>query len=60
MNKGVNFTELKNRFPSANTEKYATSLVELSKQGLLEISGDNIKLTQLGRLYADTVAVELL
>ena len=60
MNKGINFAELKNRFPSANTEKYATSLMELSKQGLLEISGDNIKLTQLGRLYADTVAVELL
>jgi coproporphyrinogen III oxidase-like Fe-S oxidoreductase len=34
-------------------------LDRLISQGLLEFSGDHLKLTRLGRRYADTVAGEL-
>ncbi len=60
MNTGVNLQELKERFPNANFAKYEQSIEMLTEEKLLEIRNNKIALTQEGRLYADTIAVELL
>lgn len=60
MNRGVDMASLAKRFPHADIKKYSESLDFLQSQGLIERSGERIKLTRSGRLVADSVAVELL
>ncbi len=60
MTAGIDFAELKKRFPNANFGKYELPLSELAEQNLIEINNNKIKLTSLGKLYADSIAVELL
>ena len=60
MNAGVDFSLLERRFPEADSQKYRKTLEFLESEGLLEVAGDKIRLTQNGRLVADAVAVELL
>ena len=60
MNRGVDMASLPKRFPRADIKKYSESLDFLQSQGLIERSGERIKLTRSGRLVADSVAVELL
>ncbi len=60
MNAGIDFSELRERFPKANAQQYIQVLKNLEQEHLLTINNNNIALTQLGRLYADSIAVELL
>lgn len=60
MNAGVNMAEISARFPKADAAKYAAPLEFLKNQGLLEFCGNTVRLTDEGRLVADSVAVELL
>lgn len=60
MNAGVNLSILKNRFPTANVQKYIPTLELLHNEGLLNFSDNNVSLTFEGRLLADSIATELL
>lgn len=60
MNCGVDFESLKRRFPAADFARYAAPIETLVEEGLLERRGERLCLTAEGRLYADSVAVELL
>ncbi len=60
MNDGINLQELKQRFPSANFDKYEQTILALIEENLIEQRGEKIALTDEGKLVADSVAVELL
>ncbi len=57
---GVNLSELKNRFKNADFKKYEEPIEFLIQEGLLEKSGDILRLSPVGIPLADAVAVELL
>jgi coproporphyrinogen III oxidase-like Fe-S oxidoreductase len=60
MNQGINFNQLCQRFPNADAQQYIQPLKNLEQENLLTITNNQIALTKLGRLYADSIAVELL
>lgn len=60
MNSGINFNQLCQRFPNADAQQYIQPLKNLEQENLLTITNNQIALTKLGRLYADSIAVELL
>ncbi len=60
MNNGVDFTQLQKRFPSANSEQYINKLEMIAEENLLIFKNNKVALTEEGRLYADSIAVELL
>lgn len=60
MNDGVDLSVLRSRFPKADFGGREESVKFLESLGLLEASGDRLRLTRAGRLVADSVAVELL
>lgn len=60
LNDGVDLAELKSRFPGADENKYAAAISNLCQNGLLEKRNSRLLLTKEGRLYADSVAVDLL
>lgn len=60
MNRGVDVETIAKRFPKASAAKYTECIKFLTAKGLLENSGSNVRLTENGRLLADSVAVELL
>ncbi len=70
MNKGVDILKLKLRAPAADFQKYESALSSLETEGLLERetlrnpcgyqTGEIIRLTNSGRLLADSIATELL
>jgi oxygen-independent coproporphyrinogen-3 oxidase len=60
MNAGVDLTELKTRFPEAPWPEFETRLSRLSQDGIAEIEGPQVRLTNRGRLVADAVGEEMM
>lgn len=56
--KGINGAEFKELFNQNMFEKYAANFDKLEKQKLIQIEGDNVKLTRLGLDLANQVFVE--
>ena len=60
MNAGVDFSQLQKRFPLANSTQYINTLKNLAEENLLVFENNKVALTEEGRLYADSIALELL
>ena len=52
---GVNLLEYKTRFGIDLLQKYAADLDDLGEAGLIEIAGENLRLTRKGMLYSNEV-----
>lgn len=55
MAEGVHLGVYKSRFGSDLLQKYATDLDDLKEAGLIEIAGENLRLTRKGMLYSNEV-----
>ena len=60
MRSGIDFSELCGRFPAARHLEKLNILKDMQSYGLVDISGERIRLTRAGILVADAVAVELI
>ena len=60
MNAGVHTGELRDRFPEAPWTAFNKLAGQLESEGLLEIQGNNWRLTPPGRLLADRIGIEIL
>lgn len=60
LNRGLNITSFDKRYETQFCLKYAAAIEKLSKQGLIEIQDNTIKLTSLGKDLSNTVFIEFL
>jgi len=60
LNRGVSLGELRRRFGTDATESYGPTIAELLDTGLLETSGDCVRLTARGRLLSNEVFARFL
>ncbi len=60
VNQGVDLAQARIRFPDANWTFVEAKLSTLESEGLLKISSEVVRLTNKGRLLADSVGTELL
>ena len=60
MNAGVDLAPWRTRCPAAPWDEVETLMTQLAAEGLAERSGTNVRLTNRGRLLADTVGAEVM
>jgi oxygen-independent coproporphyrinogen-3 oxidase len=60
MTAGIDLTELKTRFPQAPWLEFETRLARLNQDGIAELDGSRVRLTNRGRLVADSVGEEMM
>jgi oxygen-independent coproporphyrinogen-3 oxidase len=60
MNAGVNILNLQNKYPSINFSRWKDLFFQLEAKGFLRVTNNIIRLTDTGRLIADTIAVKIL
>jgi oxygen-independent coproporphyrinogen-3 oxidase len=60
MNCGVNISAVKNKFKNVDLTALDDLFCQLQSDGLLQISGECVRLTTEGRLVADAIAVSIL
>ncbi|WP_309399082.1 radical SAM family heme chaperone HemW [Cerasicoccus maritimus] len=60
LNDGVNLAALRARFPAADWATYNALWAELFAEGVVEQTGDRLRLTDAGRLLADSVGGRVL
>lgn len=61
MNAGIDFAEIATRFPKAgDLGSLQAHLARFEMEKLLDVAGDSFRLTQQGRLLADSIASEIL
>ena len=60
MNRGVSFSELRQRFGIDARVYYGTTLLQLERTDCLEVKDDSLRLTDKGRLLANRVMAELI
>ncbi|MDR1528795.1 MAG: radical SAM family heme chaperone HemW [Puniceicoccales bacterium] len=60
MNRGIDILNLRNRYPTVDFSRLDDLFSQLATGGFLQVTNHIIRLTDAGRLIADTIAVKIL
>ncbi|MDR2603295.1 MAG: coproporphyrinogen III oxidase family protein, partial [Puniceicoccales bacterium] len=60
MNRGINTLNLQNRYPTIDFSRLDDLFSQLATEGFLQMENHMVRLTDAGRLIADTIAVKIL
>ncbi|MDR1457673.1 MAG: coproporphyrinogen III oxidase family protein [Puniceicoccales bacterium] len=60
MNRGISILNLQNRYPTIDFSRLNDLFSQLAAEGFLQMANHMVRLTDAGRLIADTIAVKIL